>query len=186
MQYVLLGARFLIGVVFLVSAVSKLRSGTALAEFVVSLRQLGLLRPGWLRPVALVVALGEAMVPVLIALPVGMAASAGFLLAGGLLVAFSVAILIALHRGVQTACRSFGASGAVLGARHVVRNGVLLVVVAAGLAGVTLGSTSIHPGGVAVTALAGLVAGVLVVALDDLVELFVGSPAQSPAPHQPR
>lgn len=191
MEYVLLGARCLVGVVFVVSAVSKLRSRRAFTEFVASLRQLGLLRPAGLRPAGLAVALTEAAIPVLLIAPVAAAAlegapgsaaanfatGAGFALAGGLLVAFTVAILLAMRRGVQAPCRCFGASATPLGVRHVVRNGFILVVTTIGVAGVLVEWTgATHPGGAVIAALTGLVAGVLITTFDDLVDLFVASP----------
>jgi hypothetical protein len=186
MEYVLLGACGLVGVVFLVSATSKLRSRLAFTEFVASLRQYGLLPRAWLRPVGLAVALAEAAIPALLAAPMAVAPSseaarlatgAGFVLAGALLVGFTLAILLALRRGASASCRCFGASETPLGLRHVVRNVLLLAIAAAGVAAAVAASAgSAHPGGAVIAVLTGLVAGVFVTAFDDLVDLFATSP----------
>jgi hypothetical protein len=181
-DYVVLAARCLVGVVFAVSALSKLRTGRALRDFTASLAQFGV-RPGRRRPVAVAVAGAEAAVPVLLALALAgspaagatarAVAAAGFGLAALLLAGFTVAIARAVRRGVRAPCRCFGASATPLGAQHLVRNGLLLAGAAVGLAGVVAGPAGpADLAGAAVAVLAGSVAGALVTAFDDLLDLF--------------
>jgi hypothetical protein len=181
-DYVVLAARCLVGVVFAVSALTKLRTRTALRDFAGSLGQFGVpLRRR--RPLGLAVGLAEATIPVLLvaalagdaaAGPTARAmAGAGFGLAAILLAGFTTAIARARRRGVRVPCRCFGASATPLGRQHLVRNGLLLAAVAAGLAGVTIGPAGpADLGGAAVAALAGSVAGALVTVSHDLLDLL--------------
>lgn len=182
MAYVVLGIRCLLGVVFLVSAASKLRSRRAFDEFAVSVRELGA-ATAVARPIAVVVVAAEALIPVLLAVPVtaaaptggvtSLATGTGLVLAGGLLTAFVVAIVVSLRRGVRAPCRCFGMSSTPLGLRHVARNGVLVAAAVTGLVALAGGADdAVQPAGSAIAVMVGLVAGLLITALDDLVELF--------------
>ncbi|GAA2884676.1 methylamine utilization protein MauE [Streptosporangium fragile] len=131
MDYVVIGCRALVGIVFLVSAATKIRP-LASGEFAASVRRLTGLRGARARPVALGVVLLEGAVPVLLVVR-GLAVP-GFVLAGALLAAFSTAILVALRRGVRAPCRCFGAAEIPLGPRHLVRNALLGVAAAASAA----------------------------------------------------
>ena len=75
------------------------------------------------------------------------------------------------------ACRCFGATGAPLGRRHLLRNGLLIT---AALAGVTAAGAGggVAPAGVAVAAVAGAVCGLLFVWFDDITDLFVAQPVR--------
>jgi hypothetical protein len=172
-SYVEVFCRCLIGVVFLVSAVSKLRGGRQFREFASSLRGMRLLPGRLVAPVAAVVAAAELAVPVLLApLPVPSLVVAGFALAALLLAGFAVAIVVVLRRGVQASCRCFGGSGAApFGWHHVIRNGVLTVVAALG-GYAALGTSAVDLQALALTAPLGLVAALVTVRLDDIVDLF--------------
>lgn len=181
MATVIIGARCLVGVVFLVSAVTKLRSRAAFAEFVASLRATGLVPARWARRVAVVVVLTEAAIPALLAVPVLIAvpaplAAAGFALATGVLGVFTVGLALAVSRGVRTPCRCFGASVAPLGLPQIVRNALLTVTAAAGLVAVladgSAGWGHTHPATVAMACAVGLVLAILAITFDDLVDLF--------------
>lgn len=185
MGYVVVGCQCLIGVVFLVSAVSKLRSRATLEGFGASLRQLRVLPGRAVGPVAMLVAAGEATVAALLVVPLALTAvggsaapttalvAVGFAGALGLLVAFSAVILAAMRRGIRAPCRCFGTSSSPLGGRHVLRNIVLEVAAAVGLAGVVAGTpATLQLGGVAVAGAVGVVLAVLVVVSDEVVELF--------------
>jgi hypothetical protein len=189
--YLAVGCQFLIGLVFLVAAASKLHSRAALGRFAASLRQLPLVPNGLAGPAAAAVAVGEAAVPVVLAtaavgavssMPAARpVAAGGFAIALGLLAVFTAATLIALYRGARPACRCFGRSEAPLGIRHVVRNCALAAVAGAGLiAAPDRGQPALDPGGVAVAAVAGVVLAVLAVVFDDLVELFAPRAAATP------
>ncbi|WP_052423186.1 MauE/DoxX family redox-associated membrane protein [Nonomuraea candida] len=197
MEYVVFGGQCLIGAVFAVSALSKIRARTARDEFV---RVTATLLAALLgraagartaRRVAAIVVAAEAAVPVSIAARAlhPSAAVAGAAVAVVLLGGFSAALARALRRGVRPPCRCFGASPAPLGARHLARNLVLLAVAtAAGPAGLVSGAArpeQAQPAGLALAGGAGLVLAVLVARLDDLVELFV-SPAVAGAGDTPR
>jgi hypothetical protein len=182
MAYVVLSVRCLLGAVFVMSAASKLRSRAAFDEFAASVRRVGV-ADRLVRPVAVIVAAVEVLIPVLLAVPVTapaptggvsrLATGAGLALAAGLLSAFAVAILAALRRGVRAPCRCFGTSSTPLGFRHVARNSALVVAAAIGLAALTsVADGAVQPGNAAIAAATGLVGAVLVTALDDLVELL--------------
>ncbi|WP_188189792.1 MauE/DoxX family redox-associated membrane protein [Nonomuraea sp. SYSU D8015] len=173
MQYLVFGVNCLVGLVFAVSALSKLRA-TQWREFIESTRKLlGAFLPSRSAPASLarlvapVVVAAEASV-VLLLVPARVAALA---LAAVLVSVFGVAIALALRRGVATACRCFGGS-AQLGPWHLVRNALLLAAVAVGLALEPGGPGTADPAGLVVAATAALVLGLLVVRLDDLAELF--------------
>jgi hypothetical protein len=171
-QYLAIGIRCLIGALFLASAISKVSTRGAFGAFVSSVRGMRLLPPGRARPVAIVVVVAEFGVCVLLAVPVAAATVAGFMVAAGLLAVFAIGITVAIGRGARVPCRCFGASTTPLGPRHVARDAGLAAVAVAG-AVVALSTGPVHAGGAAVAALAGLLLGGLVLAIDDIVELFL-------------
>ncbi|GAA1556420.1 methylamine utilization protein MauE [Actinomadura kijaniata] len=168
MQYLPAVFACLIGLVFAVSAFTKLRDRAGFTRSVPDL--VPALPARLLGPLAHTVIALEAAVPVLLAVPA--TRILGFGVALVLLAAFTVAIAGALRRGRRAPCRCFGASAAPLGPRHLVRNGVLL---AAASAGALAPGGAAPAAGLAVAAAAGLVAGLLIVSFDDLVDLFAGS-----------
>jgi hypothetical protein len=177
MDYVAIACRCLIGLLFGVSAFSKVRDSVAFAEFTTSTRTLlaGAL-PGhgphamverWL-PSAVVLA--EATVVALVAVPASV--RFGFGLASVLLAGFTLAIAVAIRRSVRTTCRCFGASTTPLGASHLVRNGVLLLVA---LTGLTVGPgelARVDRAALIMTVGLAAIAVVVIARLDDLVALF--------------
>jgi hypothetical protein len=172
-QYIEVACRALIAVVFLWSAMSKLRSRAELNAFAESLTAFLPAGSRWARPVAMAVALTELAIVPSVAVPV--TATAGCALAAVLLVAFIVVIAVVVRRGQRVTCRCFGPSAAPLTRRHLVRNSLLL---AAALCGAAAGGGALHPGGSALAVVGGVVAGLLLIHFDDLVDLFV-SPATS-------
>jgi cell division protein FtsX len=90
----------------------------------------------------------------------------GAVVAVVLLVGFSVGIGVVLRARSVAVCRCFGASGGVLGRRHLVRNAVLVVVALAVVGGGASASVSL------VAVVSGLVGALLVVGLDPVVEVF--------------
>jgi len=152
---IVVACQFLIGLVFVAAVLGKV---TDYPAFVGSVRDLGF-RPA--APTAALVVVGEiAIVGLVVALP-----RAGFALAALMLLAFAVAIAVALRRGNTEPCRCFGPSTTPLGWHHVGRN-VLLIAVAT--LGVLATPAAANPAAAAVAAAAGLVVGGLVVRLDDL------------------
>jgi hypothetical protein len=128
--------RCLIGVTFLLSAMSKVGSANGVRLFADTLVQLRIARSG--RPaVAAAIAVGsvEALVT-LVLLPLGAAFTRlAFLLAMALLAAFSVVIIRSIRSHDQVACRCFGGSTpAPFSVVHLVRNaGLLLMALIGGL-----------------------------------------------------
>ncbi|MFC4118145.1 MauE/DoxX family redox-associated membrane protein [Nonomuraea zeae] len=182
MPYLETGLRCLIGLVFVVSAAGKLIRRASLREFVASVAAMRLLRPGHVPGAAAVVVAGEVAVCVLMALP-GPMPQAGFALAGALLVAFSVAILMAVRRQVTAACRCFGTSTVPLGRRHIARNACLAVASGLGCVAVASPEAATDVNALILAAFAGVVAGTLVVFLDELSELF--GPGRFPQTRHP-
>lgn len=176
MSSVFLGCRCVLLLVFAVSLVSKVRSRQSFLAFRAATTAL-LPRSAVVRtaagPVAVAVVGAEAAVVVGLAVP-GVV-WAGVSLSAGLLASFTAAIAAALRRGTSASCRCFGGSTR-LGARHLVRNGVLLV-----LAGIPLlagqraaGDPVADPVVVVMTIGVAVVAAVLVISFDALVDLFAG------------
>lgn len=168
MEYVRIGCACLIGLVFAFTAVSKLRDFGGFAR---SLPELVPVRRALVRPLAALVVALEVLVPVLVAVPA--TTSYGLGVALTLLVAFTVAIAVALARGRNAPCRCFGVSATPLGARHLVRNGLLCLATAPALLlpageGMTGGTV----GGTVVAAAAALVGALLIASYDDIVDLF--------------
>jgi hypothetical protein len=169
-RYVELACRLLIATVFLGALASKVYSRAAFGAFVTSLRRMAVL-PDAAAPLAARLSVtGEALVAVLLLLPGRWLGAAGFLLAVGLLGAFTVAIGLSLRRGNRAPCRCFGVSTTPLGPRHVARNLTLMGVSTVGLAA-ALEPGHLDPGASLVAGTLGVMLGLLVTALDDIVEL---------------
>lgn len=172
MEYVLVGLRSLIGLVFLVSIVSKLRSRRSYAEFVTAT---GRLSP---RPVAGAsrwwlatgVLAAECIVLALVLIPATV--PVGFGMATGLLLAFTGAILLALRRGERAPCRCFGSTDQPLGYPHVARNIGLVAVCLLGIVVGQLPTATPHPAGTVLAVAAGAIAATMVVMIDDIAALF--------------
>lgn len=171
MWYALVAGRCLVGLVFLAAAVGKLPGRVGFGEFAGSIRLPLPLPPGLARPAAGAFVAGEAMVaPLLVAAPL-----AGFALAGALLLLATAAIGATVHSGRRVPCRCFGAAGATMGYRHLVRNGVLLAVVAGGLTGQAMTTGSAAAAGAMIAAGAGLIGALIFIKFDEVVDLFSGT-----------
>jgi hypothetical protein len=179
-QYFALGIRCLIGTVFVVSSISKVAGRAAFGQFVSSVRGLRLPVAAPAAPLAALVTAAEFAVCVLLGVN---EVVAGYALALALLAGFSAAIASALARGVPASCRCFGASGALLGRHHIVRNAVLGLVAASGLA-VGAQPQQLRPGGVVVAVAAGVTLGGLVAVLDDIVAVFRPLPNSATPPRR--
>jgi hypothetical protein len=172
MIYLVAGARLLLGVVFLLAALSKIRRRGDRAEFT---EATGALLPArfyrYRRPVAALVITAELATVALVALPA--TAALGLLLAALVLTAFTVAIGAALGRSRPVSCRCFGSGRSELSRLHMVRNLSLAALAAAGAAGALAG------GGTGTVALPGLLllaggavlVAVLLTRLDDLAAI---------------
>jgi hypothetical protein len=134
---VLAVCRVAIGLTFAFSAAGKLRDITAFRQAIADLE---LFAEGWSKTIAICLLVAESAVAVMVAVG-GPALVPGFLLAAGLLVVFSVALVLALRRGVRVACNCFGPAERSLSPYDVVRN---LLLIGCSLVGVWALSTPRH------------------------------------------
>lgn len=163
-------------VVFGIAFAGKARG---FAEFADSVRQMRVLPAGLAGPAAWSVLLAEGVVCGVLPLPFAWTGLVGFALAGLLLGAFAVGILLSLRKGTRAPCRCFGASTTPLGGRHVMRNLVLTGICIAGVVASPAGSPGLGAGTL-LGGFCGLLIGVAVTALDDLVSLLrpLGDPVR--------
>jgi hypothetical protein len=100
-------------------------------------------------------------------------------LTGGLLAVFTAGVALAVRRGTGARCACFGAAEQPLGARHLVRNGLLLAAVGVAALGIAVASAQpLGPAGTAMAVSAGAVGALLLIRLDDLVDLFMPVPGR--------
>jgi hypothetical protein len=171
MQYVALTCRCALGVVFLAAVAGKLHSRAAFSRFRASVAALTHSRGRASAVLSGATVLVEAGVAVLLAIP--RTVPAGLVLAGLVLLGFCAAVVSAMRSGAAPPCRCFGATGAPLGGRHLVRNAGLLVLVAAALpTGVGASHQTLHPAGAALGLAAAAVVALAVLFFDDLVDLL--------------
>lgn len=181
MPYVVLACRGLIGMVFAVSVISKLRSGPAFHAFASWLGALPLLRAAGPRPLAAVFAATEVAVVAMLALP--WTWRAGLLGAAAVLAVFAAGALMIARTGVRAPCLCFGASEAPIGRRHVLRNAALSVAAAIGAA--AGGHAASRPAGIAISLGVAAAATLFVVYLDDLAAVLAGPSPAGGSPAQP-
>ncbi|WNE97982.1 hypothetical protein PS467_22975 [Streptomyces luomodiensis] len=168
-QYLSTWIRCLIGLIFLVSSVSKVSGRRSFNEFAAAVEALAPV-PGARRLLAPVVVALEFGVWGLLALPVPGAFRYGAGLAAGLLLVFALGIVLAVRRGTDTACRCFGVSTAPVSGWQAVRN--LVLAVPAGVSALFGPGSGGTTAGQILTIAIGLMCGALVTTLDELVELF--------------
>ncbi|MEV7012551.1 MauE/DoxX family redox-associated membrane protein [Streptosporangium sp. NPDC051022] len=174
MNYLLTSVRFLIGLIFLVSFVSKIAGRQRFMAFNSSLRDMGILPLPVVRPVAFMVLAAEGSVWGLLAIPtLESGVSAGLILATLLLIIFMTGIAITKYRGKSATCPCFGISDASLGLRHIARNGVLALVSLAGISASLMELDDTSGWKFMLAALAGLLLGTLVIMFDEIIELFL-------------
>lgn len=172
MQYVLIGLRSLLALVFVISIAGKVRSRHAFAEFLaatvrLSPRPLTAAMARWLAAGVVATELAAVLL-----VSVSATTPIGFAVAGALLLCFTGAILLALRRGEQAPCRCFGSARQPLGYPQVARNLVLVAAAVLGLAGGQLPAASPDLAGVLVAVGAGALAATVVAAADDITSLF--------------
>ncbi|MGI5326412.1 MauE/DoxX family redox-associated membrane protein [Actinomadura nitritigenes] len=172
MDEIVTALRVLLALVFVASAAGKLRGRGAYARFTAATARLAP-RPlaAGTRWIAAAVVGTEAAVVVLLVLPA--TAAFGFALAAVLLAVFTAAIVRALGRGDRAPCACFGDADTPLGPRQVMRNVSLATAALAGF-GATLSGASGLPdvSGTLVAVAAGGLVALLVLAADDIIELF--------------
>ncbi|MES4904069.1 MULTISPECIES: MauE/DoxX family redox-associated membrane protein [unclassified Streptomyces] len=184
MLYLVSACQFLLGTVFAAAAVGKIRDRDAFAAFATVVKGLGLVPRPWARVTARITVAVEAMVPALLLValvPADPVETASWWLRGcstvlaiGLLLAFTVGIVLAVRNGTQASCACFGARGSVLGMRHIIRNTALAVIGGAGLLGhLVVGQIQGSTAGHVLAAFAGVIVASVFVLFDDIAELFV-------------
>jgi peroxiredoxin len=104
--YLLVFSRVALGLLFAYSFVAKVRD---VAQFAGTIGRFKLLPGRWSRTAALLFLGGEAAVVVLLIVG-GRFLPAAFALAGLLLILFTLALVSALRRGIETSCNCFGAT----------------------------------------------------------------------------
>jgi len=175
LEYLQIGVRCLLFVVFAASVVGKARSRESFRSFARSLGDLEMMPASALGPAALTLTAAEAVICVLLAPEPTY--RLGLLLAAILLGVFAGAIGWTVRRGVQASCHCFGAAGRSLGTVHVVRNVVLAAAAIAALVG-SPGNVDLV--GAALALASGVVAALLIVRFDDIADLFAPSTRYSP------
>ncbi|MEU7487005.1 MauE/DoxX family redox-associated membrane protein [Streptomyces sp. NPDC042319] len=171
MHYLAIGLRCLVGVVFLISSLSKLGPSSH-REFRASLRAMRLLPDRLTAPAAVCVVSGELGLVICLAAPSRLLVVAGFAVAGLLLLVFSGAIAVLLRRGNNRPCRCFGSSATALAPHHVLRNVLLAAAAATGAFASTAARGPLEWAGVLVAVCAGVALGGLVTVLDEIASLF--------------
>jgi hypothetical protein len=171
MAYAALTCRVLIGLVFAVSAFTKVRTITAYREFASWLASVPLPLAGH-GAVPPFLAGAEAAIVILVAIPATVLP--GLVLAAVTLAVLTTGSAVAVARAARVTCRCFGSSRTPLALRHVLRNGFLLAgAVAGALAGAVAGARGTsaiapHPAAIALSLVAAMAAATFVVFLDDL------------------
>lgn len=166
----------LCGLVLLVSALSKVRSGADYTDFVASVPAFGI-PARWTRSFAAATVAAEFVIALVLLGSVfagRWSAAVGLVLAAGLFGVLTAAVWRAVARRSGAVCRCFGRTRTTLARRHVVRNASLLGIAVLGL--VSLLVVEVAAGAVAVwlAVAVGAVGAVLVVRFDDLADLVVG------------
>jgi hypothetical protein len=175
LTYLVSFARWTLLIIFATAAFSKLRSRAAWTDFIVATeRFLAVQGRGAIWAVGgVLLEIGTTA-----CLLVDRTARVGLLLAFVALTLFSVVVLRALRRGVDTSCNCFGSDGAPLSWRHVARNATL-----AALAGIGTGVAAAHykvhsvlpDAAYATPVVLSIVASAIAVMWDDFAYLVTGS-----------
>ncbi|WET76527.1 MauE/DoxX family redox-associated membrane protein [Amycolatopsis sp. QT-25] len=180
MTAVPIGATALLAVVFGTSVITRTRSSATRRAFVASLRQWRVLPEPLVVPVAFVVTAAECVVVLCLMFTtatsaMGRSGVVGTIALTGsvvLLTGFTGGMALSMRRGTGGSCRCFGDEERPLRLRHLIRNGVLIVVALAGL----VGTSGMSSGDGLLAAGVGALGGLVAVHLDNLVDLFVTSP----------
>ncbi len=168
--HVLVLARLLVGITFVLSFVAKLRDvqsfRNAVEDFQVVPRRL-------VAPTAVAVLAVEATVAASM-LTTGWALATGFVLAVGMLAAFSLAIGLVLRRRLEVSCNCFGSPTTKVSAVDLVRNGTFALFAVVGLWAMTAaGGTGVPAQDIALTAPIAAVVVALLVNLNDVVQTLI-------------
>jgi hypothetical protein len=171
MTYAVLACRGLIGLVFAISAIAKIRGPGAYREFASWLAALPVpLAKARALPAVFVGA--EAAIVVLVAVPDG--AVAGLALAAGWLAVMAAGTVVIMNQGSGASCWCFGPSRSPLSARHLARDSILFLIAVAGavIGAQAEGRDATSPAGIVLSLVAALTGATFFVFLDDLSVLF--------------
>lgn len=171
MQYLAVGCRAAIAVIFLLAAGGKLVGPGAFSQFRQSVIDMRAVPAVLVTTAARATVAAELLAAVLVLIPTRSTGVAGCALGLVLTALFTNAIVASIRSGRRTACRCFGRTSTPLGTRHLIRNGVLLAVTALGLATCTSGA-SVALAGALVGVVAGLFLGLIVASFDELADLL--------------
>lgn len=171
MQYLAIGCRAALALVFVLAAGGKLIGPGAFAEFTRSVIDMNAVPARFASLAAKATVTAEALTVVLVVIPLRWTGILGCALALGMTAVFTNAIVRSIRRGRQAACRCFGRTSTPLGTRHLVRNAVLMTVAVVGLVSSPLGA-SVAIAGALVGAVAGLFIGLVVATFDDIAQLL--------------
>jgi hypothetical protein len=172
-MYLLLGARCLLGCVFLVSFAGKVWGRTRYDGYLAATRRL---MPRWaasripVRTAAPGILAAEAAVPLLLAVPATVLP--GLAVSCVLLAVFAGATAAALRRGENAPCHCFGFSQRDLTTGHVTRNVLLAVLALAGIVAAASNARPLAAADAAVVAALAVIAAVLFAIADDLADVF--------------
>ena len=165
--------RVFVAIVLALSAWSKIRNRTVLAELTESFSEVALVRLGGGRLAAFALVAAEAVAALALAMPwIPAAVAFGFVVV--LFGALTGGVAVVLGRRLNVACQCFGRSRTPLRPRHLVRNFGLLATAVLGLA--ATGSGLGHPAGLVVAGFVGALVAVLVISIDDIAELLLPFP----------
>ncbi|GAB4108585.1 MAG: hypothetical protein OHK0022_60200 [Roseiflexaceae bacterium] len=170
LPYAVAFAQLVIGLVFALSAVGKLRNIRQFARTITAFQVF----PSYLSmPFAVIMLLSEIAVVVLVLMGGNLLIS-GFLLAALLLTAFALALASALVRRIQTSCNCFGTTTKPISSLDLWRNGGLVVcaLLGAGAANLPASQAALGPIEWAVLALAAVLFLSIWLQLDQLARLF--------------
>jgi hypothetical protein len=162
-----LACRCMLGTVFAVSVVSKVRSRAAWQSLRAWLADMPF-RPLGLKgmPRALVTA-EAAVVALAAAVPL-----AGLIAGAVLALALAAGLSVVVRRGSREPCHCFGASSEPLSSQHVIRNGLLLALAAAGVVCAVIAGHAPGPAESMLAVIAGLAAALLIIFFGDIAALL--------------
>jgi hypothetical protein len=168
--YVALGCRAALVTIFLIAVTGKAAGRGAFREFSRSVAAMRVIPPRAATSAAAMTVSAEMLVIILAAIPDRAAGAAGCALGATLSIMFSFAIAVGLRRGNRAPCRCFGRSATPLGARHLIRNAMVVTVSVLGAAVSGVGGTA-HVAAAVLAVGAGVFLGLVIAAYDEIAEL---------------
>jgi hypothetical protein len=172
-----LAARLTLGAVFLAAVAAKGLGKGSYRRFAASVRDLPWLPDRLAGPAAAAIVVAETATVALLAGPPTVPAGLG--LAAGVLGGFVVGLAVILAGRARVRCRCFGGVGAMIGPRHLVRAGLLLLAAIAGLTALSAHPPAPDPPAAVVAGGIALIVAVVLIRLDDLAFLITGRTSET-------